>query len=58
MGWCEELVVGEGGFEPPHACAHWHLKPACLPFHHSPMIPLQEPARIFEVSGGKTARRG
>ena len=29
-------LVGEGGFEPPHACAHWHLKPACLPFHHSP----------------------
>ena len=21
----------------PHALyAHWHLKPACLPFHHSP----------------------
>ena len=28
--------VGEGGFEPPHAFAHWLLKPACLPFHHSP----------------------
>jgi hypothetical protein len=28
--------VGEGGFEPPHSCEHWHLKPACLPFHHSP----------------------
>ena len=23
--------VGEGGLEPPRACAHWHLKPARLP---------------------------
>jgi hypothetical protein len=24
----------------PHALiAHWHLKPACLPFHHSPGSP-------------------
>ena len=22
------------GFEPPRPCEHWHLKPACLPFHH------------------------
>ncbi len=23
------------GVEPPRACAHRHLKPACLPFHHA-----------------------
>ncbi len=22
------------GVEPPSPCEHWHLKPACLPFHH------------------------
>ena len=22
------------GVEPPRPCEHWHLKPACLPFHH------------------------
>ena len=30
------LVVGEGGLEPPRGCPHWHLKPARLPFRHSP----------------------
>ena len=29
-------VVGEGGLEPPRPCEHWHLKPARLPFRHSP----------------------
>ena len=29
-------VVGEGGLEPPRPCGHWHLKPARLPFRHSP----------------------
>jgi ABC-2 type transport system ATP-binding protein len=28
--------VGEGGLEPPRGCPHWHLKPARLPFRHSP----------------------
>ena len=28
--------VGEGGLEPPRPCEHWHLKPARLPFRHSP----------------------
>ncbi len=28
--------VGEGGFEPPRPEGHWHLKPARLPFRHSP----------------------
>ena len=32
----ERLEVGERGVEPPRACAHWHLKPARLPFRHSP----------------------
>ncbi len=22
------------GVEPPRACAHYHLKVACIPFHH------------------------
>ena len=28
--------VGEGGLEPPRSYEHWHLKPARLPFRHSP----------------------
>src|SRR5438105_13436154 len=32
----ERPEVGERGVEPPRACAHWHLKPARLPFRHSP----------------------
>jgi hypothetical protein len=28
--------VGEGGLEPPRGFPHWHLKPARLPFRHSP----------------------
>lgn len=30
-------VVGEGGLEPPRPEGHWHLKPARLPFRHSPV---------------------
>ena len=30
------LVVGEGGLEPPHPFEYRHLKPARLPFRHSP----------------------
>ena len=30
------LPVGEGGLEPPHPFEYWHLKPARLPFRHSP----------------------
>ena len=29
-------IVGEGGLEPPRPEGHWHLKPARLPFRHSP----------------------
>src|SRR3954470_1061141 len=29
-------TVGEGGLEPPHPFEYWHLKPARLPFRHSP----------------------
>ena len=32
----ELLAVGEGGLEPPRPEGHWHLKPARLPFRHSP----------------------
>ncbi len=28
--------MGEGGLEPPRPFEHWHLKPARLPFRHSP----------------------
>src|SRR6516162_9417650 len=31
-------LVGEGGLEPPRPEGHWHLKPARLPFRHSPEI--------------------
>jgi hypothetical protein len=30
------ILVGEGGLEPPRPEGHWHLKPARLPFRHSP----------------------
>src|SRR5690606_34902730 len=30
------ISVGEGGLEPPRPFGHWHLKPARLPFRHSP----------------------
>ncbi len=30
------MTVGEGGLEPPHPFEYWHLKPARLPFRHSP----------------------
>ncbi len=33
------LTVGEGGLEPPRPEGHWHLKPARLPFRHSPGQP-------------------
>ena len=33
------LIVGEGGLEPPRPEGHWHLKPARLPFRHSPQQP-------------------
>ena len=32
-------IVGEGGLEPPRPEGHWHLKPARLPFRHSPQQP-------------------
>ena len=31
--------MGEGGLEPPRPYGHWHLKPARLPFRHSPKQP-------------------
>src|ERR1700758_4487528 len=30
--------VGEGGLEPLRPEGHWHLKPARLPFRHSPEL--------------------
>ena len=33
------MFVGEGGLEPPRPEGHWHLKPARLPFRHSPQQP-------------------
>lgn len=33
--------MGEGGLEPPRPEGHWHLKPARLPFRHSPQRPRQ-----------------
>jgi hypothetical protein len=27
-------LVRTRGVEPPRACAHYHLKVACIPFHH------------------------
>ena len=36
VGSSNDWLVGEGGLEPPRPCGHWHLKPARLPFRHSP----------------------
>ncbi len=30
------FTVGEAGLEPAHPFEYWHLKPARLPFRHSP----------------------
>jgi hypothetical protein len=43
----EPLVVGEGGLEPPRPEGHWHLKPARLPFRHSP----QQPGKTITHTG-------
>jgi hypothetical protein len=40
--------VGEGGLEPPRPEGHWHLKPARLPFRHSPKQPV-EPTTVGAV---------
>lgn len=36
LSWARWGFVGEGGLEPPRPEGHWHLKPARLPFRHSP----------------------
>jgi hypothetical protein len=35
-GWPRRQLVGEAGLEPAHPFEYWHLKPARLPFRHSP----------------------
>jgi hypothetical protein len=40
-------IVGEGGLEPPRPEGHWHLKPARLPFRHSP----QQPGKTITHTG-------
>lgn len=32
------VLVGVTGVEPVRPCGHWLLEPACLPFHHTPMV--------------------
>ena len=32
------VLVGVAGVEPARPCGHWLLEPACLPFHHTPMV--------------------
>lgn len=36
LEFVEPLSVGEEGLEPSRPEGHWHLKPARLPFRHSP----------------------
>ena len=52
----ELLVVGEGGLEPPRPEGHWHLKPARLPFRHSP-VAADCSAGMFVGLGGPTDPR-
>ncbi len=47
------LIVGEGGLEPPRPEGHWHLKPARLPFRHSPQQP-GEPITLAAPSPNRT----
>ena len=49
-------VVGEGGLEPPRPEGHWHLKPARLPFRHSP-VAADCSAGMFVGLGGPTDPR-
>lgn len=58
-------VVGEGGLEPPRPEGHWHLKPARLPFRHSPVTFVIDgfDQRLDDdstqtLSNHKSARRG
>jgi hypothetical protein len=34
---CSRASWARGDLNPHALIAHWHLKPACLPFHHSPI---------------------
>src|ERR1700751_691619 len=62
--------VGEGGLGPPRPEGHWHLKPARLPFRHSPQQPGEpimrgtslpnravSPPRPPTAAGGTTIRQ-
>ncbi len=59
--------MGEGGLEPPRPCEHWHLKPARLPFRHSPElarrrypdgIPTPTPTGLRISSAGRAYTQG
>jgi site-specific DNA recombinase len=50
-----DWLVGEGGLEPPRPYGHWHLKPARLPFRHSPE---KQRARVARVPSVWTRRAG
>ena len=52
----EPLIVGEGGLEPPRPEGHWHLKPARLPFRHSPQQPGEPITRPLPQRPGSPAR--
>ncbi len=45
--------VGERGVEPPRACAHYHLKVACIPFHHSPVKCRREELNLHPCCQGQ-----
>lgn len=47
-------MVGEGGLEPPRPEGHWHLKPARLPFRHSP----EQPEDHTTVVAARPSRSG
>src|SRR5439155_23139835 len=51
------FTVGEGGLEPPRGCPHWHLKPARLPFRHSPGEPPERSSRVRRSRRTKGAKR-
>jgi site-specific DNA recombinase len=55
VGSRKDWLVGEGGLEPPRPYGHWHLKPARLPFRHSPE---KQRARVARVPSVWTRRAG
>jgi hypothetical protein len=49
-------MVGKKGLEPSRSLlgVHWNLSPACLPFHHSPMLLFLAPVEAASLCGARS----